>query len=112
MGIVQQRPLNATGRFVKSSIIQRSLWDYEFNRLPKQMHISIHLFIVLNRCVCFILFYRVSAHINKQGRGVYGARASKENIFLTYKQAMKIFSLPTCSTIPTSYLARARRYDK
>ena len=27
------------------------------------MHSS---FIVLNRCVCFILFYRVSAHINKQ----------------------------------------------
>ena len=48
------------------------------------------------------LFYRVSAH----------ARAGKENIFLTYKQVMKIFSLPTCSTIPTSYLARARRYDK
>ena len=62
-------------------------------------------FIVLNRRVCFILFYRVSAHKN-------GARAGKENIFLTYKQVMKMFSLPTCSTIPTSYLARAVRHDK
>ena len=58
------------------------------------------------------LFYRVSAHLNKQASGVYGARAGKENIFLTYKQVMKIFSLPTCSTIPTSWLARAGRYDK
>ena len=59
------------------------------------------------------LFYFVLSCLGsyKQARGVY-ARAGKENIFLTYKQAMKIFSLPTCSTIPISYLARARRYDK
>ena len=60
------------------------------------------------------LFYFVLSCLGwrKQARGVYGARAGKENIFLTYNQVMKIFSLPTCSTIPTSYLARARRYDK
>ena len=46
------------------------------------------------------MFYRVSAHgSHKQARGVYGARAGKENIFLTYKQVMKIFSLPTCSGV-------------
>ena len=45
------------------------------------------------------LFYFVLSCLgsHKQVRGVYGARAGKENIFLT---------------IPTSYLARARRYDK
>ena len=67
------------------------MWDYEFNRLPKQMHICIHLFIR----------YRIDAFVlsclgsHKQARGVYGARAGKENIFLTYKQVMKIFFLPT-----------------
>ena len=71
------------GRFVQSSIIQRSLWDYEFNRLPKQIHIWIHLFIVLNRRVCFILFYRVSAHINKQ------------EVCMVHVQVRKIFSSPT-----------------
>ena len=86
------------GRFVQSSIIQGSLWDCKFDRLPKQMHLCIQigssfekvkcLFIVLNRRICFILFYRVSAHKN-------GARAGKEkyfphlqtgdeNVFLTY----------------------------
>ena len=85
--------------------------DYEFNRLPKQMNICIHLFIVLNRCVCFY-FVLSCFGSHKQARGVYGACAGKENIFLTYNQTMKIFSLPTSSTIPTSHLARARRYDK
>ena len=48
------------------------------------------------------LFYFVLSCLgsHKQPRGVYGARAGKENIFLTYKQAMKIFSLPsTCKEV-------------
>ena len=63
----------------------------------------------LSKCIyAFVLC--IGSH--KQARGGYGARAGKENIFLTYKQVMKIFFLPTCSTIPTSCLARAGRYDK
>ena len=59
--------------------------------------------------MCLFYFALSCLGSHKQAKG---ARAGKENIFLTYKQAMKIFSLPTCSTIPTSYLARAGRYDK
>ena len=70
----------------------------------------IYAFIFLSHWIDAYVLSCLGSH--KQARGVYGARAGKENIFLTYKQVMKIFSLPTCSAIPTSYLARARRYDK
>ena len=63
----------------------------------------------LNKCICaFVLC--IGSH--KQARGGYGTSGVKENIFLTYEQVMKIFSLPTCSTIHISCLACAGRYDR
>ena len=71
---------------------------------------------VSDRCWATCLSYWIDAFVlsclGPQARGGYGESAGKENIFLTYKQVMKIFSLPTFSTIPTSWLALAGRYDK